>query len=779
VEKESGRDEIKRLKACINDLVSVLTLPAIWSGREEPSQIGSTLLDALLGLLRLDFAYLRLDDSFGGGTPIEILQVAQRRNLTAQSGEVGRAINKWLTDDLSSSPSRVPNPMGEGDVSIALRRLGLQEEIGVLVAGSERADFPTKTERVILDVAVNQALVGLHEARRLIEQRQIAQELGHRVTQRTRELVERDERIRRLVDANVIGVLISELEGQILESNDAFLKMVGYSREDLVSGRIRWADLTPTEWQAASERAVAQMKATGACEVFEKEYIRKDGSRVPVLVGAAGFGGNTSVAFVVDLTERKRAEQRLRRREAYLAEEQRLSQTGSWAWSPDTDVRYWSEECYRVLGFDPRDGAPRMEELIQRIHPDDQPGFRESVRTAKHNKLDEGVNYRIVHPGGAVRDIYSIGHPVFSPGGDLIEYTGTVIDITERKRAEQELQQLVDFVPQLIVVLDSDGKRIHTNRVFREYTDLTPEELRSGDEIGLIHPDDVERMRAARHRGIAAGEPFELDARWRGKDGIYRWFLARYNPLVEEGRVRRWYVAATEIESRKQEEERIRQENVRLEERTRIAQELHDTLLQSFQGASLHLGAAVLRVAQDSPLKSQLDRIYEIMRQGIAEGRNAIQGLRSPGSKTSDLVVVLSRIREELVEVPPDIDFRVIVTGRQRQLPREIQDEIYRIAREALVNAFCHSGAKRVELELEYSDTELRIRVRDNGCGIDRQVLEKGRDGHWGLAGMRERATRIGGVLKISSSPAAGTEVELAIPTTIASELSLPHRSSG
>src|SRR5580692_8708969 len=108
-------------------------------------------------------------------------------------------------------------------------------------------------------------------------------------------------------------------------------------------------------------------------------------------------------------------------------------------------------------------------------------------------------NYRIVHPGGAVRDIYSIGHPVFSPCGDLIEYTGTVIDVTERKRAEQELQQLVDFVPQLIVVFDSAGKAIHANRVAREYTGLTHEEFRSLDVFGrLIHPDDVKRAGAAR-----------------------------------------------------------------------------------------------------------------------------------------------------------------------------------------------------------------------------------------------------------------------------------------
>jgi PAS domain S-box-containing protein len=470
----------------------------------------------------------------------------------------------------------------------------------------------------------------------------------------------------------------------------------------------------------------------------------------------------------------------LRRSEAYLAEAQRLSQTGSWAWNPATgENTYGSEECLRVLGFDPAGPLPSFGEFFQRIHPDDQAASRERFEKAIRDKTDFEFDYRIVHPDKGVRDIHVVGHAVLDRSGDLGEFIGTSIDVTARKQAEQELQQLVDFVSQLIIVLDSDGKVIHANRVARDYTGLTLEEFRSLDVIGrVMHPDDVERVRAARKHGFAGSEPFELDARLRGKDGIYRWFLRRYNPLVEEGRARRWYLTATEIESRKQEEERIRQENVRLEERTRIAQELHDTLLQTFQSASLHLGAAVLRVAQDSPVKNQLDRILEIMRQGIVEGRSAIQGLRSSGSQTSDLVGALSRIQDEL-KVQPDIDFRVTVTGRQKQLAREIQHEIYRIGREALVNAFCHSGAKRIELELEYSDSELYVRIRDNGCGIDPQMLEKGRDGHWGLAGMRERATRIGGALKILSSPAAGTEVQLSIPTSLASELSLPHHCSG
>src|SRR6266404_2235952 len=138
------------------------------------------------------------------------------------------------------------------------------------------------------------------------------------------ELEEREAKIRRLVDANIIGVLISDLAGQIIEANDAFLDMVGYTRDEVASGRLSWPEMTPAEWRAASERAAAQVKTTGACEVFEKEYVRKDGSRVPVLVGAAAVGRTQSegIAFVLDLTERKRAETEARESERRYREAQ-------------------------------------------------------------------------------------------------------------------------------------------------------------------------------------------------------------------------------------------------------------------------------------------------------------------------------------------------------------------------------------------------------------------------------------------------------------------------
>ena len=139
-----------------------------------------------------------------------------------------------------------------------------------------------------------------------------------------RDLAEREAKIRRLVDANIIGIFIWDLEGRILEANDAFLRMVGYDREDLVSGRLRWTDLTPPEWRDRDARAVDELKMTGSLQPFEKEYFRKDGSRVPVLIGAATFeeSGNQGVAFVLDLTERKRAEAEARESERRYREVQ-------------------------------------------------------------------------------------------------------------------------------------------------------------------------------------------------------------------------------------------------------------------------------------------------------------------------------------------------------------------------------------------------------------------------------------------------------------------------
>jgi signal transduction histidine kinase len=164
------------------------------------------------------------------------------------------------------------------------------------------------------------------------------------------------------------------------------------------------------------------------------------------------------------------------------------------------------------------------------------------------------------------------------------------------------------------------------------------------------------------------------------------------------------------------------------------------------------------RLPQDSPIKPHLDRILEIMRQGIAEGRDAIQGLRSGHAQVPDLIPALIQAWKDFGE-SHEMKFSVEATGTQKHLTETIRQEIYRISREALSNAFHHSGAKRVELCAEFSGTGLCIRIRDDGCGINPQLLAHGREGHWGLPAMRERAVRLGAQLTIASRVAQGTEV--------------------
>ena len=207
----------------------------------------------------------------------------------------------------------------------------------------------------------------------------------------------------------------------------------------------------------------------------------------------------------------------------------------------------------------------------------------------------------------------------------------------------------------------------------------------------------------------------------------------------------------------------------RIGERTRIARELHDTLLQGVISASMQLHVAVDQLPDDSPAKPLFARVLQLTGQVIDEGRNAVRGFRSSDRESLDLEVAFSRIPQEL-GLKQRVEFRVIVEGHPKMLHPVIRDEVYAIGREALVNAFRHSGASRIRVELEYSVRHFRVLVCDDGCGIDTAVQATGREGHWGLSGMRERAQRIGAKLKVLSRIGAGTEVELKVPGDIAFE---------
>jgi signal transduction histidine kinase/ligand-binding sensor domain-containing protein len=209
----------------------------------------------------------------------------------------------------------------------------------------------------------------------------------------------------------------------------------------------------------------------------------------------------------------------------------------------------------------------------------------------------------------------------------------------------------------------------------------------------------------------------------------------------------------------------------RVNERTRIARELHDTLLQSFQGVVFLFHAAVDRLPAGE-LKKGLDNAIDHARKAITEGRDAVQGLRASAVVTNDLAMALWSVGDEFAARSGDQNVPVLevrVEGQTRDLHPIVRDEVYRVAGEALRNAFRHAQAGRIEAEIHYDDKQLRVRIRDDGKGIDPQVLqEEGRAGHFGLPGMHERAKLVDGTLDVSSGKGAGTEVELRIPAAIA-----------
>jgi signal transduction histidine kinase len=212
-----------------------------------------------------------------------------------------------------------------------------------------------------------------------------------------------------------------------------------------------------------------------------------------------------------------------------------------------------------------------------------------------------------------------------------------------------------------------------------------------------------------------------------------------------------------------------RQFNIKVEERvgerTRIARELHDTLLQSFQGLLMRFQAVSNELEEGEP-KQELDETIDQAAQAITEARDSVQGLRSSVMESNDLAAAIGSLGKELAAAasrPPE--FTVQGEGLRRSLHPILRDEVYRVAEEALRNAFQHSDARRIEVEIRYDERQFRLRVRDDGKGMDPNLLVgDGRAGHFGLRGMRERAERAGGTLTVWSELKSGTEVELSIP---------------
>jgi PAS domain S-box-containing protein len=300
-----------------------------------------------------------------------------------------------------------------------------------------------------------------------------------------------------------------------------------------------------------------------------KRIVRPDGEvRYIRCVGVPSVGSQSLKKYVgsaIDVTEHELLTQELRRREAYLAEAERLSHTGSFGWRPDTGELVWSDETYRIFEYD-RSVKSTIDSVVQRVHPQDRTEFQKVVDGASRGARDFEHTYRLLLPNGRVKHVHAIAHALQDASGHR-EFVGAVTDITEQRQAEAvirqqeaELRKVVDTIPALVWSTLPDGSNTYVNKRFVEYTGSSPEQTAGSGWQALIHPDDLDRHAGKWMEAIATGKPLENELRSRRSDGQYRWQLDRGVPLRDEdGNIVKWYGVTTDIEDRKRAEEKIRQ----------------------------------------------------------------------------------------------------------------------------------------------------------------------------------------------------------------------------
>lgn len=334
-----------------------------------------------------------------------------------------------ILDDAAVEPAFAADPyirQRQGRSILCLPLINQSNLIGVLYLENNLAPRVFAPARIaVLKLLASQAAIALENAR-----------LYH-------DLSEREAKIRRLVDSNIIGIMIGDARGHIIEANEAFLDLLGYGREDLVSGRIRWTKLTPAEWAAADQDAIAQLSATGTCKPYEKEYFRKDGSRVPVLVGGAFFEGkrDEGVVFVIDMTERKRAEEALRESEERFRALVQFS--FDLYWESDAQHRFIRQEFAEGLADPPAPGSEigKTRWEVPYLEPDAEAWRKHRETLEAHLPFRDFELARPTSDGGK-RYISVSGLPVFDKAGRFIGYRGVSRHITERKRAEEALRDM-------------------------------------------------------------------------------------------------------------------------------------------------------------------------------------------------------------------------------------------------------------------------------------------------------------------------------------------------
>jgi PAS domain S-box-containing protein len=772
-----------------------------------------------------------------GGTPSELPESLLRYVIRTQESVT---LADASAEDLFSGDEYILRKRPRSVFCLPLIKQG--KLVGVLYLENNLAPGVfTPSRLATLELIASQAAISLEQARLYAELRHTNEDLQIEISERRKAekaLRASEERWRKLFENSSAGIALIAPDGRYVATNWAFQKMVGYTEQEFQ--RLNTVDLTLAEDRAAWEAILAEaMEGGRRAYRMESRYRRKDGSLIwtdvsLVLVPVAESAPAFFAVVIVDITERKRAEEELRRSEAFLAQGQRISHTGSWGCHVSTGEIYWSEEHLRIFEFDPESDKPSYSLFMARIHPEDRGRLEELLRRAVRDKSDFEFDYRIVLPDGSIKFLRCVGEALVNASGEL-EFIGTTMDITGLKRAEEmqiaiareremlmqqraadlakanealrscldalaSVPELDAFIGQVMATITrqlgaassnlrvlktkQEGMRVELlfqgGLVMSPADGNYPEPLQSLslEEIGFasleepvmvldlagpqalgMHSD----LRAYLH-GLGVRTLLLIPLFSQGQiNGILSFrFTEKRDFQAEELEIARALATQASLAIHLTQLAKTAEHSAVLEERYRLAGEIHDSLAQNFTGITMQLEMAkeVMTERHDGTV-SYIERANDLARFGLAEARRSILSLQPVNIKDSSLLESLQILAER-----SNIPGRLLCTFRSNLaddegLPVVVRQDLLRIAQEAISNALRHAKSTAIKVSLRLNPPNLILKVEDNGCGLTTET--EAREG-FGFVSMRARVKKLNGSLDIRTAAGEGTSIVVCVP---------------
>jgi PAS domain S-box-containing protein len=771
VQQEHTSGEIKRLERCLNDLVSVLALPAAWSG-SQPSHIVQTLLDALLVMLCLDFVYARFEDP-AGGAPIEVLKIAPSAQRILPD-EIHRTVSQWFGDDPEKWPYRLRASIGDQDISIVSQRCGLHGEIGVIVAGSERADFPGQTETLLLSVAANEAVLGLHEARLLLEQKRVAGELDRRVAQRTAELAAVNDELRkqiaerhraeeallenelnsRLILHSIPGLVCTmSPTGELDRFNPQILEYFGKTPEELKG----WAtsDAVHPDDVPRVVAAFSHSITTGTPYDIEHRCRRADGvyrwfqvRALPVRDTADRITG--WYVLLTDIDDRKRAEDAIRASERDLNQIINAIPALAWSARPDGSAEFFNQHYLDYVGL----SAEQAKDWgwMVAVHPDDLNDLLAWLRRMIASDQAAECEGRLRRFDGEYRWFLFRTNPVRDEFGKTFKWYGTKTDIDDRKRAEEELRRSQAFIAegQRLARLGSFSWRVEngeiawSDQLYRIF-EFEPGGLVTLERIGSrVHPEDMPLLGDMIARAQRAAGDLEYEHRLLMPNQSVKYLhLLAHGTHDQDGRLE-YLGAVQDVTERRLAEEALTQARSDLAHVTRVTSlgvltaSIAHEVNQPLSGIITNASTCLRMLAADPP---NIEGARETAKRTIRDGNRAselitrLRALFSNKESTTEpvdlneaaqevIALSLSELQRNRVILRAEFaDGLPVVTGDRVQLQQVILN-LLKNASDAM--SAVNDRPRQLQIRTERgTDDQVRLTVRDAGVGLDPQAMDR------------------------------------------------------